>query len=86
MGAMWRFSLHASDLVDGDTNGVEDIFVHDRTTDTTMRVSLNSLGTQGNDNSYNPSISSDGRYVAFNSHASNLVAGDTSGGAGSFRA
>jgi Tol biopolymer transport system component len=78
-GRYVAFASNASNLVSGDTNGASDIFVHDRVTDSTERVSVSSGGTQGNGNSYNPSISVDGRYVAFNSKASNLVGGDTNG-------
>jgi Tol biopolymer transport system component len=70
------FSSYASDLVEGDTNAKSDIFVHDRTTATTERVSVSSSGTQGNGFSSSASISSDGRYVAFISEAQNLVSGD----------
>ena len=56
-----------------------DIFVYDRQTDTIERVSVASDGTQGNGDSTAPSISADGRYVAFQSVASNLVPGDTNG-------
>jgi DNA-binding beta-propeller fold protein YncE/Tol biopolymer transport system component len=73
------FESCASNLVNGDTNGYTDIFVHDRQTGQTGRVSIASNGTQGNGDSYWPSISADGRYVAFESEASNLVSGDTSG-------
>jgi Ca2+-binding RTX toxin-like protein len=68
-----------SNLVNGDTNGYGDIFVKDLQTGTTKRISVASDGTQGNDGSYYPSISADGRYVAFESWASNLVSGDTNG-------
>ena len=78
-GRYVAFHSFASNLVAGDSNGVVDIFVHDRNTGDTERVSLDSSGTQGNSGSANPSISSDGRYVAFYSFASNLVAGDTNG-------
>src|SRR5439155_23474532 len=61
----------------GDTNGKEDVFVHDRLTGTTERVSVDSAGTQGNFESREPSISADGRLVAFSSVATNLVPGDT---------
>jgi len=70
------FSSSAADLVDGDTNGVSDVFVRDRKTGTTSRVSVDSGGGQGNADSFNGSISDDGRYVAFTSLASNLVNGD----------
>jgi Tol biopolymer transport system component len=73
------FQSYATNLVSGDTNGKYDTFLHDIQTGTTRRVSLDSSGTQGNDHSYSPSISNDGRYVAFYSDASNLVSGDTNG-------
>ena len=73
------FHSNASNLVPGDTNGISDIFVYDRQTDTIQRVSVAADGTQGNGNSMCPSISADGRYVAFDSDASNLVPGDTNG-------
>ncbi|HEV3478398.1 MAG TPA: hypothetical protein VG144_03005, partial [Gaiellaceae bacterium] len=63
-------------LVAGDTNGFNDVFVHDRQTRTTTRVSVSSSGAQGNHVSERPSISDDGRYVAFWSLASTLVSGD----------
>ena len=72
-GRFVAFSSEASNLVSGDTNGVEDIFVHDRKTGITERVSIASDGAQGNDISMSPSISGDGRLVAFASRASNLV-------------
>ena len=68
----------------GDSNGVPDIFVHDRNTSTTSRVSVASDGTQGNGSSLVPSISADGRYVTFGSNASSLVSGDTNGWADIF--
>jgi cold shock CspA family protein len=71
------FISSATNLVPGDTNGLIDVFVHDRQTGTTTRVSVASNGTQANSNSFGPSISSDGRYVAFSSFADTLVAGDT---------
>jgi Tol biopolymer transport system component len=71
------FESNANNLVEGDTNSSFDIFVHDRVTGDTTRVSVASDGTQGNSYSHNPSISADGRYVAFISLATNLVAGDT---------
>jgi Tol biopolymer transport system component len=66
-----------SNLVRGDTNRVFDIFLHDRRTHRTIRISVSSSGAQANQESLGAaSISSDGRYVAFTSLASNLVAGD----------
>ncbi len=73
------FCSVASNLVAGDTNGAYDIFVHDRHSNSTTRVSISDAGTQGNQNSQKPSLSVDGRAVAFYSGASNLVAGDTNG-------
>jgi Tol biopolymer transport system component len=78
-GRFVAFLSRASNLVPGDTNGYYDVFVHDRQTRTTERVSVDSAGTQGNSNSDRPSISADGRFVAFGSAASNLVPGDTNG-------
>jgi Tol biopolymer transport system component len=79
-GRLVAFYSSASNLVSGDTNGVSDIFVHDLQSGETRRVSVASDGSQGDQGSYQPSISSDGRWVAFASLASNLVSGDTNGG------
>ncbi len=76
-GRYVAFFSVASNLVTGDTNGTFDVFVHDRQTGTTTRVSVSSAGDQGNSGSFSPSISGDGRFVAFDSLASNLVSGDT---------
>jgi CSLREA domain-containing protein len=73
------FQSYASNLVAGDTNNFRDIFIYDTQTSTTRRVSVSSNGDQSNRSSYNPSISADGRYIAFESDANNLVAGDTNG-------
>lgn len=85
-GRYVAFESDASNLVPGDTNGAKDIFVHDRLTGVTRRVSVNSSGGQaaGDINflysgSRSPSINADGRYVAFESTARNLVPGDTNG-------
>ena len=78
-GRFVAFWTSASNLVSGDTNGKYDVFVHHRQTDVTERVSVSSVGLQGNDDSYWPSVSSNGRFIAFPSKASNLVAGDTNG-------
>ena len=69
----------ASNLVPGDTNAAQDVFVRDRKLGTTRRVSVSSTEAQGNSASFDPAISSAGRYVAFGSYASNLVPGDTNG-------
>jgi Ca2+-binding RTX toxin-like protein len=76
-GRFVAFHSDASNIVSGDTNGKRDIFVRDRLTNTTTRVSFDSAGNQANSESYYPSISADGRFVAFLSNASNLVPGDT---------
>ncbi|MFO0982712.1 MAG: calcium-binding protein [Planctomycetota bacterium] len=78
-GRYVAFDSLATNLVPGDTNGLADVFVHDRLTGETTRVSVNSAGTEGNDDSVGPAISADGRYVAFDSYATNLVPGDTNG-------
>jgi WD40 repeat protein len=76
-GQVVAFSSYASNLVAGDNNGQVDVFVHDRATGITERVSVDSSGVEGNDDSDYPSISADGQVVAFWSMATNLVAGDT---------
>lgn len=77
-GRYIAFQSGATNLVTGDTNSRYDVFVHDRQTGTTTRVSVGSGGTQatGGD-SFHPTLSTDGRYVAFESSANNLVGGDT---------
>ncbi|MDX3798899.1 hypothetical protein [Streptomyces sp. AK04-3B] len=76
-GRYVAFASLARDLVSGDTNRVDDVFVRDRQTGAVTRISVDSAGVQANNASRNPSISADGRYVAFESVATNLVAGDT---------
>ena len=76
-GRYVAFTSRAANLITGDTNERVDVFVHDRVTGETTLVSTASDGTQGNGDSNSPSISEDGRYVAFESEASNLVIGDT---------
>jgi CSLREA domain-containing protein len=78
-GRFVAFSTAASNLVPGDTNGTDDVFVYDRQSDTVERVSVASDGTQGKGSSYRPSLTADGRIAAFWSYASNLVPGDTNG-------
>jgi Tol biopolymer transport system component len=78
-GSRVAFSSYATNLDALDTNGVLDVFVHDRSTGVTERISLDSSGNQGGDWSDCASLSSDGRFVAFTSAATNLVAGDTNG-------
>jgi Tol biopolymer transport system component len=76
-GRLVAFGSFADNLVPDDTNGSFDTFVRDRLRGTTERVSVASDGTQGNGGSGGPSISANGRYVAFSSEATNLVPGDT---------
>lgn len=73
------FSSMATNLVAGDSNGVPDAFVHDRQTATTVRLSVDAGGTQGNGQSDEPQIDADGRFIVFRSDADNLVAGDSNG-------
>jgi len=83
-GRYVAFFSEATNLVESDTNGVTDTFVRDRLAGTTERVSVSSAGAEGNGASYWPSISADGRYVAFHADADNLVEGDTNGAADVF--
>jgi uncharacterized repeat protein (TIGR01451 family) len=84
-GRFVAFVSLSDNLVPGDTNGAADIFVRDRLTGTTERVNVSSSGAQANGDSGllngmgGPSISADGRHVAFDSQATNLVKGDTNG-------
>lgn len=70
------FESVASNLIVGDNNATQDIFVRDRMTGTTTLVSKSSAGVQGNRWSGGPAISADGRYVTFYSLANNLVPND----------
>ncbi len=76
-GNLVAWESTATNLVAGDTNAKQDIFVRDIAAGTTIRVSLASDGTQATKNSEDPSLSTDGTKLAFNSTATNLVAGDT---------
>lgn len=79
-GRYVAFASDATNLVEGDTNGVRDIFILDSQTNLVRRLSLSQQGVQANGASNNPAISSaNGRYVAFESTANNLVIGDTNG-------
>lgn len=73
------FESAASNLVPDDTNGAVDVFIYDRVSGDTERVSVNSSGDQANGPSSKPAVSADGEIVVFESVASNLVAGDTNG-------
>ena len=78
-GRYVAFSTEAA-LVPSDTNGDEDVYVRDTTDGVTVLVS-HQHGKVGNDHSFEPTISSDGRYVAFTTWATNLVTGDENGDA-----
>jgi hypothetical protein len=73
------FRSFATNLVDDDTNDTSDVFVHDRATGMTTRVSEASDGTQGDGSSLSSAVSANGRFVVFDSLASNLVAADNNG-------
>ena len=76
-GNVVAFQSSASTLVPGDTNGTWDIFVRDRRAGSISRVSVGPGGVQANGGSAEPTISADGRFVAFSSEATNLVPGTT---------
>jgi hypothetical protein len=74
------FDSQANNLAAGDTDFLSDIFLRDRVAGTTSVISKSTAGVKGNGSSTSPSITPDGRFVVFNSVASNLVSGDTNGG------
>ncbi|MEL6505487.1 MAG: calcium-binding protein [Pseudomonadota bacterium] len=77
-GKFIAYESSSTNLVGSDTNNaINDVFVYDVENDTTTVVSKSTAGTQGNFNSFKPSISANGQYVAFESEATNLVSGDT---------
>ena len=76
-GRFVAFLSRATNLVPGDTNIAEDVFVHDRLTGETTRVSVSSAGDQADFDTSSVAISAEGRFVVFHSGATNLVAGDT---------
>jgi Tol biopolymer transport system component len=75
-GHYLAYASNATNLVAGDTNQVADIFLHDRTSGETRRVSVSSTGIQANRAAWSPQITLDGRYILFGADASNLVNGD----------
>jgi len=90
-GRFIAFASLADTLVTGDSNGVVDVFLRDTCvgaapgcTPSTSRVSVGSSGTQGDNQSSSPAIGADGRFIAFESIAGNLVTGDTNGTADIF--
>lgn len=78
-GRYAAFESSANDLVVGDTNNKSDVFVRDLLLGVTQRVSVSNTGVQGNNTSSNARISANGRFVAFETVASNLVAGANGG-------
>ena len=76
-GDVVAFNCGFDNLVEDDTNGVPDVFVHDLESQTTVRASLGTAGIEGDGDSYSAAISGDGRRVAFASAATNLVEDDT---------
>lgn len=72
-GRYIAFASEANNLVSGDANGKIDVFVKDRVTGTLTRVSVSSSGLEGDYRSQHPALSQDGRYVVFESFATNLV-------------
>ena len=78
-GRYVAFHSVASNLVPDDTNHRKDVFVRDRVTHVTRRTSLGPANVEANGRSYDPVVSADGRFVAFHSYATNLVAADHNG-------
>lgn len=78
-GRYVAFRSLANNLVPGDTNAKWDIFLHDRQTGITSLVSAPAGGGFANGDSLKAALSQDGRYVTYDSYASNLVSGDTNG-------
>ncbi len=73
------FDSDATNLVQNDTNGLPDVFRKDTSTGAAVRCSTDSSDAQGNGASLQPAINQDGRYIVFESDATNLVANDTNG-------
>ncbi len=71
------FDSVATDLVPGDANAKRDVFLRDRVLGTTERISVSATGGDADGDSQEATVSDDGRFVAFDSYATNLVAGDT---------
>jgi len=84
-GRYVAFKSLADNLVTNDTNGW-DLFVRDLQEGTTELINVASSGEQGNSDTIGiPAISDDGRYVAFDSYADNLVGNDTNGSGDGYR-
>ena len=78
-GRYAAFLSDASNLVDDDGNGATDIFGRDRAAGMTTLLTITEAGVQADGNCTSPTLSADGRFVVFNSTATNLVPGDTNG-------
>ncbi|MCE9594252.1 MAG: hypothetical protein K8S98_08660 [Planctomycetes bacterium] len=78
-GRFVAFSSWSTGLVVGDTNGVRDVFVHDRLNGSLQRASVTSSGAEAHGTSESPSLSRDARFVAFESYANDLVPNDSNG-------
>lgn len=76
-GRFISYSSSAANIIPGDTNDEHDVFVWDRHTGSTIKVSAGADGSATNGGSYAPSVSNDGRYVTYQSGASNIVSRDT---------
>jgi hypothetical protein len=76
-GRVVMFRSASTNLVANDTNTYQDLFLHDRQTGATVRISVSSAGVEANNYSFGGALSADGSIAAFSSPASNLVAGDT---------
>lgn len=83
-GSVVVFDSIANNLVHNDGNHANDVFVRDRSTGRTSRVSVSSTGQEGNDDSSRPDVSGDGRFVVFDSGATNLVTNDNNNGSDVF--
>jgi len=75
-GALVAFASSAGNLVSGDANGVSDVFVWTRATRRIERISVGAAGAEANGRSGGPALGANGKVIAFESEATNLVAGD----------
>ncbi len=78
-GNLIIYATLATNIVAGDTNGRQDVFLRDRAAGTTERINLSLTGGELNDDSWVPAMSGDARYVTYTSEATNIVTGDTLG-------
>ena len=78
-GRYIAYASYASNIASGNTGGFSEVYVYDRIADQTRRVSISSAGAPADGNAAAPSISADGRFVAFRSSATNLVGAATNG-------